>query len=229
MKCLSVIVLIIFATCIISVYGQNSKWELGIEGGPNLAYLSGNAISNHQSNYSFATGTSIHYHLNNVFSLHSKLYYERKGSRFEFNVTDNNAAAIGVTEANLNMDYLGLSVLAQRVIGESFFVNFGPYIGYLTKAEIISKPLENSFGYYPGNIFPVTNDFKNWDVGVSAGTGFVKTVSRTLNVKVEVRYQYGLLNINEYFIRNPYQNSTVKTRSLSLLAGIVVHFPQKED
>lgn len=205
--------LVIFTTGM--AYGQTSSVEIGIEAGPSLISLKGNdAIDNyHKATIGFSAGLLLQYNFKKIISLRTNIAYERKGSIVKSEATNIYGNSLGEMTTNINFDYLTLPILVRATFGESvqYFVNAGPYFGYLTKQTFERKD-DTNISTTTDNTF---ND-KRFDVGISTGLGLAIPIKTKYSVSFEIRNNLGLYNVSEVPVVN---NGSIKTNSTNFLLG----------
>ena len=209
--CLGLFFLTIWGTA----YGQTNKFDIGIEGSPSLIFLRGiNTIDKLiKPTIGFSGGLFFQYNFKKVVSLRTNIAFERKGFTFPIQRTDSNGNLLGEFTANSNYDYMTLPILVRATFGDrvQFFVNAGPYFGYLIKQTFVSK----------GDNIPTVTDnqtslTKRFDTGISTGLGLSVPIKTKFAFSFEVRNNLGLYNVNAMPAPN---NSTNKTSSTSLILG----------
>lgn len=218
--CLGLFFLTIWGT----TYGQTNKFDIGIEGSPSLIFLRGiNTIPIHKTTVfldklikptiGFSGGLFFQYNFKKVVSLRTNIAFERKGFTFPILRTDSSGNLLGEFTANANYDYMTLPILVRATFGDrgQFFVNAGPYFGYLIKRTNVSK----------GDNIPTATDnqtslTKRFDTGISTGLGLSVPIKTKFAFSFEVRNNLGLYNVNAMPAPN---NSTNKTSSTSLILG----------
>lgn len=185
-----------------SLRAQNSMFDLGLEGGPNLSTM---LISSSIPGLDFDPNPAIYgsggfifqYNFKNFLSLKTGLSYQRKG--YQINNTffsDVSGNVIGTGKISSRFDYLTFPVLVKASFGKkvSFFVNAGPYVGYLlaktdrmkmNKQETIYKDDLNYSG------------FNRWDFGIASGVGVAIPIRTYWVISVEARNYSGLMDITK--------------------------------
>jgi len=173
------------------------KLELGIEGGPNTAYISG-WTSFIGWRTGLCAGITGQYNINGMFSLKSGIMYEQKGDRLwqESSDTSGKSTTI-ILEDKLN--YLVVPVFAKVAFGHSlkFFVEAGPWFGYLLDATYTSS-ITNSGSATMNSSRNEISDFHQADMGVSAGAGLEMPIKSKFVIDLELRYNQGLLNADNH-------------------------------
>ena len=195
------------------VLGQKNKIDVGVEGGPSIAFQRGNEILSSYNNLriGFSCGLFFQYNFPKLFSLRSNIAYEQKGSSMSFSTIDTNGNS-SVIKGCSNFNYLTIPILFRTTFGNKikYFINVGTFIGYLISQKYI----------YKNDLFPPNNassQYKPFDFGLSCGLGFEIPVKGNLIISCELRNNLGLLNIAKGKI---YNDGSIKTNSTNLLIGI---------
>ncbi len=178
-----------------TVSSQSNKFNIGITGGASLVSMRGDYLfeDEYKSLLSYSFGASFEYNFSKHFSLNSNFLFERKGEisieKYEFG---NNGQTIGEDYEQTNLDYLTLPLLAKYRFGDNiiFFLNAGPYVGYLLKGEY-TTPNNLDLG---GDL---TNEMTRYDFGVSMGGGVTFPLKKSLALTLELRHNIGFANVNE--------------------------------
>jgi hypothetical protein len=210
------VILILITLCGLNIYSQDSKILLGFEVSPTLAWLRGNsAIGINKSRLGYATGFSFEYSLISHFSLRSGLGYERKGQAQDISFTDENGNNIGTANLKSNYDYLVLPLLGSFSTNGTikFFVNAGPFLGFL----LSQKNKVPASGLFPGQTVDNYDNTKNLDLGISLGLGIDIPLGEKLLIELGSKFDLGLLDTNE---QNIFGTGTAKTNSLGFQLGL---------
>lgn len=186
----------------VNLHAQNSMFDLGLEGGPNLSTM---LISSSNPAFDFnpdpaifgSGGFIFQYNFKNFLSLKSGLSYQRKGYQIkDLNYTDQSGNPIGNGRASSRFDYLTFPVLVKASFGKKvhFFVNAGPYVGYLLSKTDLMKINGNKTIYKD----PLdATGINRWDFGVASGVGISIPVRTYWAISVELRNYSGLLDLTE--------------------------------
>ena len=210
-----------------TVFGQASQFEVGIAGGPSFILLRGNNIIDniHEPSIGFAAGGSFQWNISRILSLKTNPAFERKGSMAFIPLTDPDGNDAGVGRNYLNYDYITLPVMAVATFGRGFryFVNGGPYVGYLIQ-QISTFRAEN----FPRGTFIGTSQNKRIDFGVSMGMGMSVPLSPLCNFSLEVRENMGLINVSALpVIDNNGRRGSILTNSVALQLGLSYGFGRR--
>ena len=210
-------------TVLRTTYGQTNKFDIGFEGSPSLIYLRGNDIIKqyHKPTIGFFGGLFFQYNFKKIVSLRTNIAFDRKGSVLTAQATDINGNPLGEVTTHTNFDYLTFPILVRATFGKKvrYFVNAGPYFGYLIKQTFVSKG---------DNIQTTTSDNtsldKRFDTGISTGLGFSVPIKTKFAFSFEVRNNLGLYNVSAVPVAN---NGTIKTNSTNFLLGFTCKLGQR--
>jgi hypothetical protein len=205
----------IFLALSANVHAQTRPYSIGLEGGPGSISLRGNSIVNlHGPSIAFSGGLTFQYHLGKVVSLRSGLSYDRKGSLWTGQATDFNGIPLGVITSRTNWDYLTLPVLLRTSFGKKkrFFVNAGPYLGYLVQQGTVTSGDQIATRRERDNA-----RIKHVDCGLSTGLGLNLPLSKKCIFSVEIRNNRGLYNISSVPVIG---DGSIKTNATVLLLGV---------
>lgn len=220
----SILTLFLITILYVQAFSQEYAFEAGIQGGPNLSYFSYKSPflqdARKPTDIQFSGGLFFQYNISQHFSLRIDPTFDRKGYEYkEVTFTDNSGNDIGSGKLYGHLDYINIPVLFKASAGNNvkYFVNAGPSIGLL---------LSETFKYnYPDESGTQTthntNQYKRSDVGITSGLGIAMPISNVVALSVEVRNNFGLININ----KNP--NSAIHSNTTSLLMGIAYKFGSK--
>jgi opacity protein-like surface antigen len=203
---------------------QDSKWTIGLEAGPNWS-----DIPNWYGSGFFLPGISAgltgEYAVTNKISIKSGLLFQQKGHYTYQNATDSIGMPISGNyfESTYRLNYLVLPVYGKLYLGNKtkFFVELGPYFGYLLDASFKMVYHRNS---QPDqvNTESQTTKFNRADVGASLGAGISIPVKSRFAIDLGLRYDQGILNINPNTTPGPgdLQPPVLRNISINFLAGI---------
>jgi hypothetical protein len=218
-------ILALFIFSISVSYSQNSKFKFGLQTGLNYSKLRGydTPPAFHASEspaFAYLAGVSIEYQINTKLSIKADLNYERKSqqSKNVVYLTENfdDPEETYRYKSKTHYDYIVLPILLKYSFKESnsFYVNGGVFIGYLIKSKITND----------SNISGIPNDSDTTDLnqkldyGLAVGVGKNFEFGSNKTLYVELRENLGLYNTSEVDVIN---DGTIKTNSLSLIAGIL--------
>ncbi len=209
-----------------TVLAQRGTWSTGIEGGPGLSLIYGseNVYGHPGPAVSGTAGITGEYGFAGPFSAKVALHYEWVST-----LTDNPSALLPPAgRLKYQLDYLSLPVLVKwSTAGKiRFFVNAGPCVSLL---------LRESLWYLPDSgtkekVADETGAYHRVNLAVTAGVGIALPLGRRFLVSLELRDNYGVLNIRsaasafEYNSAMAAEQPTGHTNSTLLLAGISYRF-----
>ena len=184
-----------------SIHAQNSMFDLGLEGGPNLSTVSITSTlfdANPKPAVFGSGGFIFQYNFKNFLSIKTGLSYQRKGFQFpESTFVNANGDFIGTGRTVYSLDYMTFPILVKASFGEKvqFFVNAGPYVGFLLgKTERAKLTLNDSEQISKNKDMTGLN---RWDLGVAGGVGIAIPIRTYWVISVEARNYTGLLDIAE--------------------------------
>jgi len=219
------LLILLFSILCLTSYGQTNILDIGAEGGCSLASIRGidKKIVHHKSRVGYCGGLFVQYNFRKILSIRTGAYYERKGSSFEVEATDEIGTTIGIIHGNENFDYINVPLLIRATFGKKlkFFVNAGPYVGFLLKQSEHVKALNDFPGYNNDN----THSFKKTETGISAGVGISYSCGNRISISLEIRDNLGLSNTSAVEV---YNNGTIKTNALTFLPGINYKLGQRK-
>ena len=204
---------LLIRTCLLlslnRLVGQTNRIDLGIEGGSGPIYLRGSAIvgNYHKPAIGFCGGFFLQFNFKRIISVRTTISGERKGSTATMMLTDPYGIPIKELKIKTDLYYVTLPVLLRATFGKkcSFFLNGGPYIGYLIKQPTV-EALSVTFGN--------TSPFKKFDFGITTGLGFTIPVNPKTALSFEARHNLGLYNVAPVSYPN---DKNIKTNSAHLL------------
>lgn len=204
------------------IQAQESKHSLGIEGGPSYTMLWGDhyIVDNYNPALGFSTGITYQYHINHIFSIKTGLGFEQIHMKWTLPLTDIDGNITGEVDSHLKFNYNIIPLLGSFTFGQKlrYFVNMGPYYGFLISAITETKNIEG----HPDTKSEYTEYYKRSDWGISAGLGIAIPIASKFSLSLEVRNNLGLSQINTGGI---WEGGYVKTNATNLLVGAVYHFP----
>jgi len=216
MKTIHILLIFIFIFGInITSPAQTSKFNVGVEGGPSLIFLRGVNEFNqgYHGGIGFSGGLFLQYNFSKRFSLRTNVAFDRKGAGMTLQLTDVIGNPISKLNARSNFDYLTLPVLLRATFGRrtQFFLNAGPFVGYLISRNFVIK--DDNWQYSPINSASL---YKRFDTGISGGFGVLIPVGSKFAISIEGRNNFGLFTISQPggSIGGP-----VQTNSSNLLIG----------
>ena len=169
--------LLFFATAVLSLgVAQSQEFRLGAKLGLNVASLGGDSygIGSLGARTSFHIGGMAEIPLMGKFALQPELLYSSEGSDWSFGTADN----------NIKLDYIRVPLLAKYYIIEGLSAEAGPVFGVLVSANT--------------GDFDVKDEYKTFDAAFGIGASY----RLDMGVFFSLRYNKGLLNVNEDYVEN---------------------------
>ena len=199
---------IILFLAAITAFGQEGNFLIGIEAGPSQTSIRNKSNSRLKSTVGYAAGASFEYMLNKNMGLKSGLLFEQKGAKDDIMMTDIQGNNIGNLEIDIKYQYLVLPLLFAYHTGGNpdFYVNLGPYAGFLLSNMVYYEDTDQ----YEGMKEDFTSETNSVDIGASIGVGANIPISENLKLGVDIRENLGLTNTI----------GDSKTNSLGLLVGL---------
>lgn len=157
-----------------------------VEFGVNIGYNS-STVSVSRSNFQADNGQGLNigfaadYYFSDRWSIKGKLIYDQKGWDNGFIVDAND----NYYSTDYNLNYLTVPVMANWHFGSkrNWYLNFGPYIGFLMNAEETTGGID------------VKEGFNSTDFGLALGIGVKIPVSDKLKISIEYDGQGGMSEI----------------------------------
>ncbi len=171
---------------------QNSMFELGLEGGPNL-----NTFRIHSYSYSdvrpkiYGSGGLIfQYNTRKILSLKTGFSYQRKG----FEGVSPLPGGTGVYTASY--DYITLPLLVKASFGKKtrLFINAGPYFGFLMAGKYDFKANTPDGVFHNSGSIDLSS-YKQFDLGITSGIGVAVPIKEAWMIHLEIRNYFGFVNI----------------------------------
>jgi len=184
MKKLSLITALTIFGILASHAQDSGDFELGIGLGLNLANVSTiDGQNNASSRIAFNAGVSGEYYFSDRWGLKAKLTYDNKGWSDGF-ITDENFNTI---TTDFKLAYITLPIMANWHFGSNrnWYLNFGPFVGFLVNAEDSELGLD------------VKDGFKSTDIGLALGIGHKFEIDDNFKLFIEYDGQSGLTDIFE--------------------------------
>jgi hypothetical protein len=206
-----------------NICGQTNKFDIGCEGGPSLISLRGNNIlkQSNKGTIGFSGGLFFQYNFKKVISIRTNIAYERKGYASTANLTDANGKVLSEINYNAIFDYATCPILLRATFGHriKYFVNAGPYFGFLIKQTFVMKGAN-----YPTTTYDNTSQDKRLDTGISVGLGMIIPIKTQFAISFELRNNLGLYNVSAVSVAN---NGSIKTNSTNLNFGFAYKIGQR--
>jgi opacity protein-like surface antigen len=156
---------------------EDKSVSFGVKGGVNFSSMTGEDIDNPDSRTSFHVGALVEIPVSDMFSVQAEAMYSGKGFDFEYEGTDGD-------NAELQLDYIDVPVLAKIYVTKGLSIEAGPQISFLINEELDSNPNSDS-----GDID--LDSAESVDFGLAGGLSF----QTDMGIFATGRYSYGLSEI----------------------------------
>lgn len=212
-----ILILALFPTIMLA---QTNKMSVGIEAGVNLTFERGRQLSivkiEKDPWVGFSGGFTFQYNYAKRLSIRTNVYVERKSTAFSFLAINERLEPIGEVNAYMNYNYLTVPLLTQLTLGNKtkFYLNAGPYMGYLMKQTLVYAPFLETPAITTDN----TDSYNKLDLGLSTGVGIGFPVKEKWLFTIEARNNRGLYVISKSTTIS-YEEPN-KLNSTSLMLGI---------
>ena len=216
----------LFGTAFLHAQTSN-RYDWGIEGGPNFSDL---RTKNY--NYYFiekkpsifgSAGFIFQYNTKKILSFKTGFSFQRKGAQYQGLIyTDQFGNYLGTAKNVVALDYVTLPILVKASFGKrvQFFVNAGPYAGFLlSKNEKTIIDTENGKEVYKDHNLSNLNRF---DFGIASGIGISIPIKESWKIHAELRNYFGLTDMNP---KDPYE---LYTNTTDLRVGLVYRLGFRE-
>ena len=191
--------LFITALAIFGILTSNAQdsgdFELGVGLGLNLTNVSTIVgQDNASSRTAFNAGVSGEYYFSDRWGLKAKLIYDSKGWSNGF---------INTVTTDYKLNYITLPIMANWHFGSNrnWYLNFGPYVGFLVNAEDSELGLD------------LKDEFKSTDFGFAFGIGYKFKINDKIKLYIEFDGQSGFSDIFE-------ENSGDLIRTISTIRNV---------
>jgi hypothetical protein len=169
---------------LVQAQNKSKGAEFGIGIGYNAAYVSTGSNQTTSAKSGFNFGVSLDNYFSDRWSLKVKAIYDQKGWAKGF-------LTVGTTNypsVDYKLNYITVPVMANWHFGKTrnWYLNFGPYVGFLTSATV---QIPN------GSNVDVKSVFNSVDGGLDLGIGVKFPVSSKSNFYIEYDGQSGVGNI----------------------------------
>lgn len=204
-----------------SAFTQNSKFNIGVEAGPNCTYLKRNTFDMNSDYpiFRFSSGLTFNYKITNLFSIGTGIAFEQKGNISDYHHTDLATAFPPFTYDEWRdisrFNYLTLPIFLKITFGKNklFFADAGCFMSYL-----ISENLIRQSKYFPKEVYDYTDSFKRFDYGITAGVGMSKPIKDRIVISFEARNNLGVFDLIDD--KGWSYNQILKTNSVNFLVGV---------
>lgn len=197
---------------------QKNKIAYGFQSGVNLNTAYGNESLKKYAGTTAGLHIEGHFKIDITahFGLKAILGYDQNGWVYR-SLTFTNDVGNDLGSGNLKekLNYLNLPIIAEYTFGKKikFYADAGIFAGYLLKYTIVRKIKEPV-----ASTTKTTSDFrKATNYGFTAGVGLQFPIASKIKLDFGLRNNLGLANIYKPVST---ENGTIKTNSLSILAGV---------
>jgi hypothetical protein len=179
---------------------SRAQFAKGVIGGWNLSSFSVSgateAIPDHEVKNGYCVGIFAGGPLSEYFGLRAELLYSRKGSRYDFTVTDENGQPLGQGKYSADIDYLEIPLLANFTLSTRGAVKpalfLGPAFGFEMSAKLnATYPSGVTNQSQSGGNLPNTT---SPDLNLIGGGG-VEITSGPHLILLQVRYVVGMVEV----------------------------------
>ncbi len=203
--------IIVFILISCTSKAQDSKFKIGLIGGPNYTSLFGNKVAKdiYNPGFQYNAGLGLDYHLVKRLSISSGLLLEQNYSYDDFYYTDELGNPLSKVTVKSTFHQLNLPIaLKIKLIDRklNLYTNIGTNFQYLIK-YIYSV----DDGLVTRN-FNQTNNYNRFNIGLITSLGSSYEISKFWDISLELRNNLGLSNVSK--------NGNLKINSTSLLFGI---------
>lgn len=185
---------VLFAIVFLSsaiIFAQNesktiSEIKYGIKGGINLANISGDDAGDANLFVGFNTGFFVEIPIADKFIFQPEIIYSAQGSKSEGEyIIDSSVYNV---EATLKMNYINVPLMIKYKVANKFYLEAGPYIGFLTSAKVKAK-----ISGIGSDTEDIKDLFKSTDFGIGIGMNY----DFTDIIFANARYQTSLSEIGD--------------------------------
>lgn len=164
--------------------GKHFRWEIGINGGVNMASAAGIDSVKSVSNMGKLYGITLVYHFNRYIGIKTDLDYETKS----WTMKGVDLGGIeGIRNVRQNLNYFDVPAFLHLGFGNRimFDFNFGPYIGFLMSE---GATFERSTGEIVNIISEEFTGYSKFDWGMVYGAGIDFALSKRLSFGFDFLY-----------------------------------------
>ncbi|MGO3183744.1 MAG: porin family protein [Aequorivita sp.] len=177
---------------LISTASTSQNVQYGVKAGMNISKLSGNSndpFSRYDGKVGFHLGGIIELALNEKFSIQPELLYSYQGTDINYG------------ERVVRLNNLQLPIIGKYYIVKGLSAEVGPVFSYLLSAKYVAT-LTSQGGR---QTIDITDNYKSVDIALGLGASYrLKS-----DLFFGLRYNFGLLNINDADVNNAKVRSNV--------------------
>jgi hypothetical protein len=140
--------------------------------------------------------------------------YLKLGYSYNITFTDLNGKVLSKDKLNVSLNYFQIPLLVKYSFGKKvkYFINAGPYFGYLYK---YSYTTENVFQTFMNS----NSKLNSIDYGLTSGIGLTFNSEKKLGFNVELRNNLGFMNLSDVY--NVYD---AKNKNFSFLLNFGIKY-----
>jgi hypothetical protein len=162
--------------------------SFGVKGGVNFANLNGDDFGDADSRTSFHVGVMAEFPLSEMFSLQAEVVYSGQGAAQSYTVVNPLDPEFGERkDAELQLDYINVPVLAKVYLFKGFSLEAGPQFSFLVNDEYDTDPTGNN-GDSPS---PYRDSLNTFEFGAVGGLSF----TTEMGLFAYARYNQGISDI----------------------------------
>jgi hypothetical protein len=184
-----------FIIAVMAITFSANAQTIGATLGANIANVAGDDIVQSDSKFNFTAGLFAEFPLTEKIGIQPEFIFSGQGYKF----MADDGAGLNV-EWKQKLTYVNIPVLVNYYVAENFYLQAGPYLGFLTNAEL---NVSGTLGILGGDN---QEDFQGTDFGVAIGAGF-----KVNKVNLGLRYQMGMSDIET--------DGSLKNRVLNVYLG----------
>jgi len=179
---------------------ERSTTEFDVSVGYNSATVT---TSNLNADYrgGLSAGVGVEQYFSDSWGIKAKVLYDQKGWANGYYTSSNN---FSIT-TDYALDYITVPLMADWHFGreKNWYLNFGPYIGFLLSAKTIANSQD------------VKSYFNSTDGGLDVGVGVRFPFANKNKFFIEINSQSGVANIN-----NDNSGSTIRNSASAINVGL---------
>ena len=163
---------------------QEESIRFGAKAGLNIANIVGDFDDNNDTKIGFNFGAVVEIPVTEKFAIQPELLFSTQGTKSEFDDVEISSTGEIINikeEAEANLNYINIPIMAKYYVAEGFSLQAGPQIGILISAE--DKDGE---------------DFKDETSAIDFGLNFGAGYQLSSGIFFDARYNLGLSNINDF-------------------------------
>jgi hypothetical protein len=180
---------------------QESRFKIGVEGGPALTNLYGNKQNKNEFTNTLGgyAGILFQYGFTDHIFLRTGITYERMGTHYQLNPETAGAPVTYTADSYYKFDYIAIPVRAKAAFGRKvrFCLEAGPYFSYLINQKYIAKTSTGDHDYTEA-VEDITPKSENSiDYGLSGGISVEFGMGRIFSLNIGILDYLGLCNTHK--------------------------------